>query len=39
MNTIKRIINTELEYLKCFSNFYDEGNKIRFIDDFIPDMY
>jgi len=39
MSTIRRIIDTELEYLKCFSNFYDEGNKIRFIDDHIPDMY
>ena len=39
MNIIEKIIDTELEYIKCFSNFYDEGNKIRFKDDLIPDMY
>ncbi len=39
MNTNRRIIDTELEYLKCFSDFYDEGNKIRFSDDLILDMY
>lgn len=39
MNTLSRIIDTELEYLKCFSDFNDEGNLIRFSDDIIPDMY
>lgn len=39
MNTLSRIIDTELEYLKCFSDFNDEGNIIRFSDDIIPDMY
>ena len=39
MNTIRSIIETELEYIKCFSNFCDEGNLIRFNDDFILDMY
>ena len=39
MNNIRKIIDTELEYLKCFSNFCDEGNLIRFSDDFILDMY
>jgi len=39
MNIIEKIIDTELEYIKCFSNFYDEGYKIRFSDDLIPDMY
>jgi len=39
MNTIRRIIDTEIEYLKCFSNFSDKGNIIRFSDDFILDMY
>lgn len=31
--------NTEIEYAKCFSQCIDEEEKIRFIDNNIPDMY
>ncbi|WP_315121691.1 GNAT family N-acetyltransferase [uncultured Clostridium sp.] len=31
--------NTEIEYVKCFSQCIEEEKKIRFRDDSIPDMY
>jgi spore maturation protein CgeE len=36
---IKHLYNTEIEYTKCFSEFSEERDLIRFWDDFIPDMY
>lgn len=39
MNTIEKLIDTELKYVRCFSNISKEGNIIRFNDDNIPDMY
>ena len=31
--------NTEIEYVKCFSQSIEEERGIRFRDDNIPDMY
>jgi spore maturation protein CgeE len=39
MATLEKMIETELEYLKCFSDFTEDENGIRFSDESIPDMY
>lgn len=36
---LKKIRNTEVEYVKLFSGAYESDNIIRFRDDNIPDMY
>lgn len=35
----KRILETELNYIKCFSDFYEEQKVINFKDDKLRDMY
>jgi spore maturation protein CgeE len=39
MNTKRKIIDTELEYLKCFSSSYEDNLAITFRDKLITDMY
>ncbi|MBM7556546.1 hypothetical protein [Halanaerobacter jeridensis] len=36
---LKKMYNTEVEYVKLFSQSYESNNIIRFGDDYIPDMY
>ncbi len=36
---INSLINTELEYVKCFSQYYEDENIIRFWDENLEDMY
>ena len=35
----KEIMNCEFEYIKCFSEFYEKDNIIRFSDNQLKDMY
>ena len=36
---IQNIINTEIEYSKCFSKYYERKDDIRFVDEKMNDMY
>ena len=39
MTIDKKIIECELEYIKCFSGFWEDENIIRFCDSELKDMY
>ena len=39
MNIINKIIECEMEYIKCFCEAEEQEGFIRFKDDLIPDMW
>jgi spore maturation protein CgeE len=39
MELIERILDTEIEYVKMFSNVIEDNQTLTFIDSAIPDMY